>query len=100
MQYRDVHDIVPKSYMWKFPSPGSAKYELNGGLNDDYFKWDYKTAYRNSIYFVRRIFNELPKKPKSYNYLPISEQDIKEFSDRDPNWKGNIHLNYSILRTK
>ena len=69
MEYRDVHNIIPKSVMLKYPSSGSVKYE-NFLFNRDYFKWDYKLAYRYSPYFIRRIFPEQNVKEKHILGLP------------------------------
>ncbi len=88
MEYRDVHDIIPKSHMWKFPSQGSIKYDKR--FNPDYFKWDYKTPYRDSTYFARRIFPDSPKKSILYTSLKISNEDIDAMSKRHPNWKDHF----------
>jgi hypothetical protein len=94
MQYRDVHNIIPKSYMWKFPSQGSIKYEENNLYDkESYFKWDFKTPYRESIYFVRRLWSKMSDQKEFQNAVPISDQEIKELSQSDPNWKGNYIYN-------
>src|SRR5690242_18191972 len=72
MEYKDVHDIMPKSHLYKFPAPASIKYE-NEIYSQDYFKWDYKTSYRYSVYFVRRIFTDIPHKNVIRHSLPITE---------------------------
>jgi hypothetical protein len=96
MEYRDVHNIMPKSHLYKFLGNASHKFE-NEGFNSDYFKWDFKLSYRYSIYFVRRLYTELPTKYEIYHSLPITDQDIKELSDRHPNWKGIFELTIRIL---
>lgn len=95
MEYRDVHGILPKSHMWKFPGRGSVKYEKIH--NEDYFKWDYKIPYRDSIYFIRRFFPDMPTKTVAYHNLPISKEDIDEFSKTHMNWRGNILLIIHLL---
>lgn len=75
MEYRDVHKIIPGSYSWRFPSPASEKQEEN--FTPDWFTNDYKTSFRNSRHYIRRIrplFNG-PKK-QFYNYQ--IENDAKE----------------------
>ena len=89
MEYRDIHNIIPKSHMWKFPSQGSVKYE-NKHLTNDYFKWDYKIAFRNSPYFIRRIFPEISKKYEIRHALPITSEDMTEFSNSHMNWKDLV----------
>ena len=92
MEYRDVHNIMPKSHAWKFPSPGSVKYE-NSNFNADYFKQDYKIPYRDSPYFVRKIFPDSGKKTNTYHALPITEEDIKELKGRSQNWADEVSQN-------
>jgi len=86
MEYRDVHNIIPKSHMWKFPSQGSIKYEKKFH-NTDYFKWDYKLAYRMSPYFIRRIYPETPVKYELHHAFPISSDDMTNFEKMHINWK-------------
>jgi hypothetical protein len=87
MEYRDVHGIMPKSHMWKFPGRGSVKYDKT--FNGDYFKWDYKTSYRDSIYFIRRFFPDMPSETVAYHNLPITSEDINDISKNHLTWKGN-----------
>ncbi len=88
MEYRDVHGILPKSHMWKFPGRGSVKYEKT--YNKDYFKSDYKTPYRDSIYFIRRFFPDSPTKTVAYHNPPIHKEDIDDLSKKHLNWRGKI----------
>ena len=91
MEYRDIHGIIPKSHMWKFPSQGSIKYE-NRNFNADYFKWDYKLAYRMSPYFIRRIFPEVPQKNTYRHAFPITPEDMAAFEKRHMNWKDATEM--------
>lgn len=93
MQYRDIHDIIPKSFMWKYPSSGSQKYE-NFNFNQDYFKWDYKTPYRYSPYFIRRMFPEPNVKEKMIYLVPEEfegKAELKEHFDKN---YGNVNLEF------
>ncbi len=89
MEYRDIHEIIPKSHMWKYPSQASIKYE-NEVFNKDYFKWDYKLAFRNSPYFIRRIFPEASKKCYFRYAYPLTKEDIAGIGSSNPNWKDAI----------
>ncbi len=102
MNYRDVHGIMPKNYAWKYPSHASSKYEKDGRMNDDYFKWDFKQSYRDSIYFVRRIHNETPQNFQSFHNYKHTEEELKQIADSHPNWKGKLYNNssyHTFLRT-
>ena len=89
MEYRDIHGIMPKSHIWKFPARGSIKYEKI--LNSDYFKSDYKTPYRDSIYFIRRFFPDTPQQTVSYHNMPITQEDIDDLSKNHLTWKGKFN---------
>ena len=75
--------------MWKFPARGSIKYEKI--LNSDYFKSDYKTPYRDSIYFIRRFFPDTPQQTVSYHNMPITQEDIDDLSKNHLTWKGKFN---------
>lgn len=85
MQYRDVYDIIPKSYQWRTPSPGS--YKINKEYESEYFKWDYKKPYRDSIYFVRRFYPDFPNLDSGVTNLQIDQQSIDDFSKQYPTFK-------------
>jgi hypothetical protein len=89
MEYRDLHNIIPKSHMWKFPSQGSIKYENKHG-NTDFFKWDYKLAFRSSPYFIRRIYPESPKKYEMRHSFPITPEDMTQLGNSHLNWKDQV----------
>jgi hypothetical protein len=89
MEYRDVHGVIPKYFMWKFPARGSVKYEPIH--NSDNFKDDYKTPYRDSVYFVRRFHPEIPVKSDHYYNKGVATQDlINELDASHLNWKGKF----------
>ena len=84
MEYRDVHEIIPKSFLWKYPSQGSIKYE-NSIFNVDYFKWDYKLPYRSSPYFNRRVHP--PATEKAYLHHNNSSEDLVVIDSSRPGWR-------------
>ncbi len=82
--------------MWKFPARGSVKYDKT--YNSDYFKWDYKIPYRDSIYFIRRFFPDVPVETVAYHNIPISKEDIDDISQKHLTWKGESTLIYMFLK--
>ena len=72
MEYRDVHNIIPGSYSWRTPSPASEK--VTEDFVPHWFEKDYKTSYRNTQHYIRRIrpnFN--PPEQKFFNF-PIDDE--------------------------
>jgi hypothetical protein len=84
MEYRDVHEIIPKSFLWKYPSQGSIKYE-NSHFNVDYFKWDYKLPYRSSPYFNRKV--NPPTTEKTYLFHHFKEEELTAQDSSNPGWR-------------
>lgn len=85
MQYRDVYDIIPKSYQWRTPSPGS--YKINKQYDEEYFKWNYKKPYRDSIYFVRRFYPDMPTYDGGVTNMQIDQKSLDDFSKQYPTFK-------------
>jgi len=94
MEYRDVHNIVPGSYMWRFPAPGSEK--VSEEYTPQWFIQDYKTSYRNSTHYLRRIRPKVqPPRIKLYNF-PVEEETKNELYSLIEDSKSNFNLNLVI----
>lgn len=87
MEYRDVHNIIPGSYLWRFPAPGSEK--VGEEYSPQWFVKDYKTAYRNSEHYIRRIRPKIdPPKQKYFNF-PVEEETKTELNNLIEDSKSN-----------
>lgn len=71
MEYRDVHKVLPGSYMWRFPAPGSEKVEES--FTPQWFEKDYKTAYRNSKHYVSKLRPDLELPNQKFFNFQIDE---------------------------
>jgi len=88
MEYRDIHNILPGSFLWRFPAPGSEKIEED--YCPQWFVQDYKTAYRNSVHYIRRIRPKTePPRFKSYNYQ-IDEETKTTLNNLIEDSKSNL----------
>jgi hypothetical protein len=85
MQYRDVYGVIPGSYLWRTPSPGSHKPTPES--DPDIFKWDYKTPYRESIYFVRRFLPDLPNNSEQLSAYKMKQEDFDKVNSEYPSYK-------------
>ncbi len=91
MEYRDVHNILPGSYLWRFPAPGSEKIEED--YCPQWFIKEYKTAYKNSPHYIRRIRPKVdPPKQKYYNF-PIDDDSKKNLQYLIEDSKSNSNRN-------
>lgn len=68
MQYRDVYHILPNSYEWRHISP--SNYYITKDVQPDIYVKDYKTPYKYSQYFLRRLV------PLEKNIHKTINQDI------------------------
>ena len=96
MQYRDVYKIQPGSYEWRYLSP--ANYVLDHEQSPEFFKSDYKTPYRQSPHFLRKIKPYNPPGQKVFLEPLKSEQDLldRTFEElpgfKDYLYKGNTKI--------
>jgi hypothetical protein len=93
MEYRDVMHIIPSSFLWRTPSPGSYKPDEGHQHDQEYFKWNYKTGYKDSPYYLR--LNIRPE--REYNNpiitnIEFTEKDVETYAKRIPNFKRNIMI--------
>jgi hypothetical protein len=89
MQYRDVYNILPGSYLWRTPSPGSNK--SDPVMDGEYFKWDYKTPYRDSHYYARRMFQNEPDLLKVHTNYKYKMEDFDKINNIHPGYKEKAY---------
>lgn len=87
MEYRDVHNIIPGSYLWRFPAPASEKIEES--YNPQWFIKDYKTSYRNSRHFIRKVRPKLDLPRQKYYNFPVDEDAKKTLNYMIEDSKSN-----------
>lgn len=85
MEYREILNIVPGSYVWRTPSPGSQK-----PTDEAFFKWDYKTSYKSSPYFIRRYRPIPSEKAINYTNNTIEQKQIDKFTELHPSFKSKM----------
>lgn len=79
MEYRDVHNILPGSYSWRTPSPASEK--VTEEFVPMWFDTDYKTSFRNTKHYIRRIRpNFRPPTLSIYNF-PITDEMVNGLNE-------------------
>lgn len=88
MEYRDVLNIVPGSYIYRTPSPGSVKVESI--QHPEHFKWDYKTSYKSSPYFIRRYRPIPATTSKIYTNNKIEQSSIDKYNEMHPTYQCNV----------
>lgn len=91
MNYKDIHGIYPGSTMWRTPSPGSDKPDPSNPIWGYNFKWDYKTPYKYSPYWVRKFHPTLEDSSNRIcTGIEISQEALDRISKTDENLKEYI----------
>jgi hypothetical protein len=87
MEYKDINNLIPPSFVWRTPSP--ASYKPDPQYDKKSFKWDYKTSYKSGPYYIRHKIN--PKssdKTQIYTNIKIESKDVEEYSKIIPEFKS------------
>ena len=88
MEYRDVHHVLPDTFQWRTPSPGSYKPSSDHCYDQGYFKWDYKKSYKDSPHYIRaNIMHEREFKNYLVTNIEFTKEDVESFSKRIPEFK-------------
>jgi hypothetical protein len=89
MEFKDVMEIHPKSFMWRTPSPASYKPDYN--TDASFFKWDYKISYKNSPYYIRNKISPSIGKNTIYHSINFDQNDVKHYSNLIPEFESIIY---------
>jgi hypothetical protein len=84
MQYRDIYGIYPGSYTWRYFSPSSIPIGKESG--EEYIKEDYKTPYRKSSNYMRKITPE--SDVQTTMKFPFSEGEKEYLNKYFDNYEG------------
>ncbi len=52
------------------------------------FRWDYKIAYRDSPYYVRKHRAVVDPTTNVYTNCPVTQEDMDLKVKENPNWRG------------
>jgi len=72
MEYRDVHGVIPNTYSWRTPAPASEK--VREEYTPQWYERDYKTSYRNSKHYIRKLRPLFNPPEKKYFNFPITDE--------------------------
>lgn len=81
MQLRDVYNINPGSFEFRYVSPASVR--PTPETKPDLFKWDYKTPYKHSIFYQRKLQPISPEISRLTNFAPSSNA-VERIKDNTP----------------
>ena len=84
MQYRDVYNIHPGSYTWRYLSPSSIP--ISADSHSQYITEDYKTPYKKSERFLRKFPPD--SQPIEVNYSKFNEKEQTQINEIFDNYPG------------
>lgn len=86
MEYRDVMEVIPATFLDRFPSPGNHK--PNPEKEPWKFRWDYKTSYRDSPYFIRRGRPNVEYSTVTYTNIDVTTEDMDLKIKENPEFRS------------